>query len=91
VDNVDTGTKFSDAATEQIEAEVRRRLCSAGYAPLRTIDCEYRDGMLVLRGRVPTYFYKQLAQSALLTHPLVKTLVNLIEVVGSSARSNGWK
>ena len=69
-----------DAAAERAIVEIRRRLRSTGYCALREIDCEYRDGVVVLHGRVSKYYYKQLAQSALLTEPAFKTVVNLIEV-----------
>ena len=71
----------SDTAADQMLAEIRRRLNSKGYHVLRLIDCEYCDGAVVLRGRVPTYYLKQIAQSVLLNDPAVKTIANLIEVV----------
>ena len=75
-----TATECPEAASEAIVMEIRRRLCSTGYHALRSVECEYCDGMVVLRGRVPTYYYKQLAQAALLVDSLVTTVVNLIDV-----------
>jgi hypothetical protein len=76
-------TECHDARSNEIAAEIRRRLCSTGHLVLRTVECEYQDGTAVLRGRVPTYYVKQIAQSSLLSSPLVKTVVNLIEVSGT--------
>ncbi len=76
-------TERPGPTSEHIVMEVRRRLCSTGYHVLRSIECECRDGTLVLSGRVPTYYCKQLAQSVLLTDPLGPMIVNLIEVSGN--------
>jgi hypothetical protein len=38
------------------------RLRSNGYLALRNICCEYREGVLTLRGCLPTYYLKQVAQ-----------------------------
>ena len=73
-------TECPDVASERIVTEIRRRLGSTGCHDLRSVECEYRDGMIVLRGRVATYYHKQLAQAVLLIDPLVETLVNLIDV-----------
>ena len=80
VPDTSTGADCPDAASQRIVVEVRRRLCSTGHHLLRWIEPEVCDGAVVLRGRVPTYYLKQLAQSVLLTDRLVETIVNLIEV-----------
>jgi len=69
-----------DAASECALTEIRRRLCSAGYHVLREIECEYNEGAVVLRGRVSTYYLKQVAQAAVLSDPAIKRVLNLIEV-----------
>jgi hypothetical protein len=73
-------TSHYQTASDGIALEIRRRLCSAGHWALRSIECEYSQGEVVLRGRVPTYYMKQVAQSVLLADPDVDTVVNLIEV-----------
>ena len=75
-----TATECPDVASERIVAEIRRRLHSMGRYTLRSVECEYRDGIVVLHGRVASYYHKQLAQAVLLIDPLVETLVNLIDV-----------
>ncbi len=69
-----------DAASEHALTDIRRRLCSTGYQILREIECDCSGGIVVLRGRVSTYYLKQIAQATLLGNPAIKTVVNLIEV-----------
>ncbi len=81
------GSDRRDNGSDRVVAEIRRRLCSAGRHSLRYVECEYSDDAVVLRGRVPTYYCKQLAQSVLLVDALAKTVVNLIEVSGNGHNS----
>lgn len=71
---------IGDPTSEERSATIQQRLRTAGDANLRRIECEYHDGVVVLRGRVPTYYVKQLAQSLLLVDPAVQAIENLIEV-----------
>jgi hypothetical protein len=73
-------TDRPDALSEHRVWEIRRRLRSTGHHVLRTIEFEYGNGVVVLRGRVPSYYLKQLAQSVLLSNPLAEKIVNLIVV-----------
>lgn len=57
-------------------------LRSSSYAPLRTIRCEFFEGDLVLRGRLATFFHKQLAQELVLKVSGIDRVINEIEVVG---------
>lgn len=79
-------TPSPDSESQRAALEISRRLSSAGYHALRLIDCEYCDGVVALRGRVPTYYLKQMAQSAVLTHPEVRTVLNLLEVTDNGYR-----
>jgi hypothetical protein len=51
------------------------------YLALKNISCEWRDGALTLRGCLPSYYLKQLAQSVASRVPGVGRLENKIEVV----------
>ena len=58
---------FDTATSErapQAASIVASRLSSSPYRELRNIRCEYHDGVLTLRGRLPLFFHKQLAQQA---------------------------
>ncbi len=56
------------------------------YRAVRGVSCEVRHGALVLRGHLPTFHQKQLAQEAVARVPGVSCVLNEIEVApGSSA------
>jgi hypothetical protein len=59
----------------------RQRLAKTGYRTLSTVDCSFRDGRMILRGAVPSYYQKQLAQETIRNAPHVTQIVNHIEVV----------
>jgi osmotically-inducible protein OsmY len=50
-------------ATEALCQRVERRLRSNGFLALRGVTCGWNQGKLTLRGQVPTYYLKQLAQA----------------------------
>ena len=45
-----------------IQALAERGLRSSRYAALKRVSCDYQGGVLVLRGRLPSYYLKQMAQ-----------------------------
>jgi osmotically-inducible protein OsmY len=45
-----------------LAAKAETCLKVAQYLDLRHISCRCRDGVVTLRGRVPTYYMKQMAQ-----------------------------
>jgi osmotically-inducible protein OsmY len=57
------------------------RLRNSPYAALRTVSCEFHEGVLVLRGRLPTYYLKQIAQASVVDLDGVAGVANQIEVV----------
>jgi osmotically-inducible protein OsmY len=57
------------------------RLQASPYPSIRKVVCVYEDGLLLLRGRLPTFFHKQLAQAAVADIVGVKQVVNQIEVL----------
>jgi osmotically-inducible protein OsmY len=65
----------------QVTEAARRRLNKSPYATVRSVSCEYDGGMLRLRGRVPTFYHKQLAQEAVADLRGVLQVVNQTEVV----------
>jgi hypothetical protein len=60
---------------------VEGRLRSHPYQALRAVSCEYREGVLVLHGRLPTYYFKQIAQEVAGAVAGVARVDNRIEVV----------
>lgn len=63
-----------------IETIAQARLQASPYLAIRRILCLYDEGMLILRGRLPTFFQKQLAQITVADIEGVKQVVNQIEV-----------
>jgi hypothetical protein len=51
-----------EGAARRILEQARRRLHLSSHQQIRQIRCDMRDGYLTLRGRVPSYYLKQLAQ-----------------------------
>ena len=61
----------------------RRRLESTAYPSIRRLDCDCDEqGVLYLRGRLSSYYQKQLAQEAVFDLPGAAEIVNEVEVVG---------
>ena len=58
-----------------------RRLSRSPYIELRCISVDLREGVLILRGRVPSYYLKQIAQCLVDCLPGVQKIDNHLEVV----------
>lgn len=68
---------------EMAESHLR----SNSYLALKNISCEFRQGVLILKGNVPTYYLKQVAQAVVAPTAGVERIVNEIEVVAPTART----
>jgi len=72
-----------------VEHQARQRLernCQFGYY-FRNVECCFEDGVLHLRGRVPTFYMKQVLQTLLRGIDEVEQIDNRVEVVSSSGLS----
>ena len=69
------------AESARVAGEISAALTATGRPMLRHLDVSASEGQVVLRGRVSSYFLKQLAQSAALAHPSVDEVRNELEVV----------
>jgi osmotically-inducible protein OsmY len=74
------------ARLRRIGEAAEARLRSANYVELRAVSCEFRQGVLTLRGKVPSYYLKQMAQSLVDGVPGVVELDNQLEVDGRRPR-----
>ncbi len=54
----------------------------------REIDCDFRGGVLTLRGRVPSFYLKQVLQSILKDVSGVRRVDNRVDVVSSGGLSS---
>lgn len=61
----------------------------SGHLTLRDIVCHEHEGVVILRGRVPSFYCKQLAQSLIASLPGVLEVSNLLEVRGGLAQDAG--
>lgn len=77
---IDRATQDPPAPPANPAARAKLHLQSQSYSALHRISCEHRDGVLVLRGSVPSFHLKQLAQSLVLSLNSIGPLANLIEV-----------
>jgi hypothetical protein len=55
-------------------------LQSSGFAAVRKLRCEVTEAVVIVHGRVPSYFLKQVAQTAILRLDGVRSVRNLVEV-----------
>ncbi|MBY0523177.1 MAG: BON domain-containing protein [Gemmataceae bacterium] len=73
-------TREEPANAEGIAVAAQRRLRRNPYLALRDLSCEFRDGILFLRGLLPSYYLKQRAQEAVADLAGVRRIVNDIEI-----------
>lgn len=68
-------------ADGRLAEAVKRVLCAATHPALRTIQIVSERGVVTLRGHVPSYHQKQLAQTMVQRVAGVRSIANGIEVV----------
>jgi osmotically-inducible protein OsmY len=61
---------------QKVTEVAKSRLKASPYLPLAKVTCEYEDGVLLLQGRLPDFYHKQLAQHAVAEIPGVTQVVN---------------
>jgi hypothetical protein len=54
----------------------------------REIECDFREGILTLRGCVPSFYLKQVLQSILKDVPGVRRIDNRVDVVSAAGLSS---
>ncbi len=83
----------SERATETTNPQANlRELAERGlrrnpYLALKNISCDVLDGVLVLRGCLPSYYLKQIAQEVVAHLEGVARIDNRIEVMAGTFRS----
>lgn len=70
---------------EALQAHVEAAFREASYLPLRRIRCDYHAGVVTLRGRVPSFHLKQLAQSLVQSLECGCEVNNRVEVEPTSS------
>ncbi len=74
-------SQIANRVAERAETQLRRN----GHVATQDISCSYHEGVLLLRGRVPTYYLKQVAQTVVMRVDGVEQVDNRIEVGTSPA------
>jgi osmotically-inducible protein OsmY len=67
-----------------VAERVERALRATGYGPLRGVEVSVRSRLVILGGRVPSYYLKQVAQTTAQAVPGVHQVCNNLEVIGPS-------
>jgi osmotically-inducible protein OsmY len=65
---------------QEIAEAAQAVLRQSAYLELHSVSCDFSGGVLTLRGRVPTYYLKQLAQASVADVPGVIEIHNRVEV-----------
>ena|SRR3972149_6375303 len=78
---------FVTARLTSVAEMAQSRLYGSGYHTVRCVSCEFHEGVLILHGRTPSYYLKQVAQEVVKHVRGVEEIVNRIEV----ARMNGHR
>ena len=63
-----------------LERLAQSRLHGSAYPSIRRLRCRVRKGRAILRGRVPTFYEKQVAQEAVAAVDGVREVVNRVQV-----------
>ena len=71
-----------------LEFCLRRRFRDSPYAALHRVQCDCQNGAVMLRGRVASFFLKQLAQELVRNAAGVKSVTNRIDVVALATHSH---
>ena len=78
-----TDSEERSTLIEDTEKEIERQLHFTQHAALRHVGYRIDEGTVVLYGRVPSYYLKQLAQVKVTGLPGVERVENRIEVAVS--------
>jgi len=76
-----------ETSLASINELAERRIHSNPYLALKGISCDCLDGVLFLRGFLPTYYLKQLAQEAVADLNRVERIDNQIQILTPPFRS----
>lgn len=70
------------SSRKRVSEAAKELLRRSAYPTVRNVSCDFDRGVLFLRGRLGTFFQKQVAQEAVAGLRGVAQVVNEIEVVG---------
>jgi osmotically-inducible protein OsmY len=74
---------------DNVAERAESRLRGNSYLALKNVTCDFQDGVLTLRGCLPTYYLKQIAQAVVGRLDGVQRIVNDIQVT-PARRNVSW-
>lgn len=81
--------RSEDGAVPVVLEAATARLRAAAYCGLRQVELEWHDGILTLRGPVPSYTVKQLAQARLQGLVGVEAIENRLDAMTPVSKHQG--
>jgi len=89
----EAGGAVADSSDHQLVAQLRGHLSQSDYFRHHgeTIEIDSRGGRVILEGRLPTFYLKQVLQTMLRDLPGVRAIVNRVDVVSTSGLSSDRK
>ena len=81
----ETPTRSQRTSEREAVSLAESRLRDSSYHDVRRIWCTLNDGILVLHGRVASFYYKQIAQTVIGKIDGVVSVTNCVEVDDSFA------
>ncbi len=80
-----TSPTMERTSSHELTRAAQQRLRHTSYPSIRELTCECDDrGVLYLRGRLPSYYQKQLAQEAVINLSGIRKIVNQAEVIDTA-------
>lgn len=73
---IDGSATSASLANAELLTRIDQALRATGYLPLRDMELTAAEGLVILRGRLPSYYMKQVAQE------VVRSVPGVIEVFG---------
>jgi osmotically-inducible protein OsmY len=74
--------------SEEFDRDLLKRITNflnqKGYVPLRSLEITVERGLVLVRGRVPTFYMRQIAIECIKRVAGVTQVVDLIDVVGQA-------
>jgi osmotically-inducible protein OsmY len=86
VESLDRPERDREGCGPPINKWAEDRLSNSRYSALGRVACSYRDGVLMLRGFLPSHYLKQVAQELVCQIEGVDAVVNRIEVKAAMGR-----
>jgi hypothetical protein len=83
---IDSAVKLSGDVLQRVRGKLSQSCHFTRH--WREIECDYREGILILRGCVPTFYLKQVLQSILKDLPGVQRIDNRVDVVSAAGLSS---